>query len=137
MLIVSNRVTIAAAELELQMIRASGPGGQHVNKTSSAIQLIFDVKNSASLPDIYKQRLLSRGHANLTASGKLIIKAQQYRSQELNRQDALERLKAILLAAMVVPKKRLATKPTLASKKRRVDNKKKLSQTKALRRKPD
>ncbi|WP_298443790.1 alternative ribosome rescue aminoacyl-tRNA hydrolase ArfB [uncultured Ferrimonas sp.] len=133
MLQLSARVTIPAHEIEMQMIRAQGPGGQHVNKTSSAIQLIFDINASKALPDSYKQQLLSRGHANLTASGKLIIKAQQYRSQEMNRQDALERLKVILLQAMVVQRKRIATKPTRSSQRRRMDSKTKHGQTKALR----
>ncbi len=133
MLTLSQRVTIPAHELEFQMIRASGPGGQHVNKTSCAIQLIFDIRAS-SLPEIYQQRLLARPHPNLTPGGKIIIKAQQYRSQEMNRQDALARLKAMIEQAMVVPKKRIATKPSKASQRRRVDSKKRHGQTKALRR---
>ncbi|GAA5191449.1 alternative ribosome rescue aminoacyl-tRNA hydrolase ArfB [Ferrimonas gelatinilytica] len=133
MLTLSQRVTIPAHELEFQMIRASGPGGQHVNKTSSAIQLIFDIRAS-SLPEIYQQRLLQRPHPNLTAGGKIIIKAQQYRSQEMNRQDALARLKAMIEQVMVVRKKRIATKPTKASQRRRVDSKKRHGQTKVLRR---
>ncbi|QIZ78613.1 alternative ribosome rescue aminoacyl-tRNA hydrolase ArfB [Ferrimonas lipolytica] len=133
MLQLSARVTLPAHEIEMQMIRASGPGGQHVNKTSTAIQLIFDVNASKALPEAYKEKLLSKGHPNLSASGKLIIKAQQYRSQEMNRQDALERLKIILLEAMVEQRKRYATKPTRSSQRRRVDSKKKHGQTKALR----
>ncbi|MBY5923102.1 alternative ribosome rescue aminoacyl-tRNA hydrolase ArfB [Ferrimonas balearica] len=133
MLTLSNRVVIPAHELEFQMIRASGPGGQHVNKASTAIMLIFDVKHSPSLPDYYKQRILSRPHPNLTPGGKIIIKAQQYRSQEMNRQDALARLKSMIDAAMVVQRTRIATKPTKASQKRRLDAKKRQGQTKKLR----
>ncbi|GAA4881736.1 alternative ribosome rescue aminoacyl-tRNA hydrolase ArfB [Ferrimonas pelagia] len=133
MLTLSQRVSIPAHELEFQMIRASGPGGQHVNKTSTAIQLIFDVKASQALPDHYKQRILARAHPNLTASGKIIIKAQQYRSQEMNRQDALARLKAMIEQAMVVQKRRIATKPTRSSQRKRIDHKKRHGQTKALR----
>ncbi|MBY6187698.1 aminoacyl-tRNA hydrolase [Marinobacter hydrocarbonoclasticus] len=133
MLTLSNRVTIPAHELEFQMIRSSGPGGQHVNKTSTAIMLIFDVKHSPSLPDHYKSRILGRAHPNLTPGGKIIIKAQQFRSQEMNRQDALARLKAMIDAALVVQKKRIATKPTKASQKRRLDAKKRQGQTKKLR----
>ncbi|SHH97116.1 alternative ribosome rescue aminoacyl-tRNA hydrolase ArfB [Ferrimonas marina] len=135
MLTLSQRVTIPAHELEFQMIRASGAGGQHVNKTSTAIVLIFDVRASQALPDYYKQRILAHTHPNLTASGKIIIKAQQHRSQEMNRQDALARLKAHIDAAMVVQKKRVATKPTRSSQRKRVDSKKRHGQTKALRRK--
>ncbi len=133
MLFIANHIRLPSEEIELQMIRASGPGGQHVNKTSSAIQLIFDVRQSRALPEYIKQRLLQKGHPNLTASGKIIIKAQQYRSQELNRQDALNRLIALLQQTLVVPKTRVATKPTRSSQRKRLDAKKKHGATKALR----
>ncbi|GAL34354.1 hypothetical protein YaeJ [Vibrio maritimus] len=132
MLHISNTVTIADWEIELTAIRSMGAGGQKVNKTSSAIHLRFDVKRS-TLPDFYKERLLSLTDSRITKEGVIIIKAQQFRTQEQNREDALERLKQIILSATVVQKARRATKPTRASQKRRVDNKKRKSQTKSLR----
>lgn len=132
MLKISNTVTLADWEIELTAIRSMGAGGQKVNKTSSAIHLRFDIKRS-TLPDFYKERLLSLTDSRVTKEGVIIIKAQQFRTQEQNREDALERLKQIILSATVVQKARRATKPTRASQKRRVDNKKRKSQTKALR----
>lgn len=132
MLKISNTVALADWEIELTAIRSMGAGGQKVNKTSSAIHLRFDIKRS-TLPDFYKERLLSLTDSRVTKEGVIIIKAQQFRTQEQNREDALERLKQIILSATVVQKARRATKPTRASQKRRVDNKKRKSQTKALR----
>ncbi|USD61847.1 aminoacyl-tRNA hydrolase [Vibrio sp. SCSIO 43140] len=132
MLKISNTVTLADWEIELTAIRSMGAGGQKVNKTSSAIHLRFDIKRS-TLPDFYKERLLALTDSRITKEGVIIIKAQQFRTQEQNREDALERLKQIILSATVVQKARRATKPTRASQKRRVDNKKRKSQTKALR----
>lgn len=132
MLHISNTVTIADWEIELTAIRSMGAGGQKVNKTSSAIHLRFDIKRS-TLPDFYKERLLSLTDSRITKEGVIIIKAQQFRTQEQNREDALERLKQTILSATVVQKARRATKPTRASQKRRVDNKKRKSQTKSLR----
>ncbi|GAL25969.1 hypothetical protein YaeJ [Vibrio variabilis] len=132
MLKISNTVTLADWEIELTAIRSMGAGGQKVNKTSSAIHLRFDIKRS-TLPDFYKERLLSLTDSRVTKEGVIIIKAQQFRTQEQNREDALERLKQVILSATVVQKARKATKPTRASQKRRVDNKKRKSQTKALR----
>lgn len=132
MLKISNTVTLADWEIELTAIRSMGAGGQKVNKTSSAIHLRFDIKRS-TLPDFYKERLLSLTDSRVTKEGVIIIKAQQFRTQEQNREDALERLKQVILSATIVQKARRATKPTRASQKRRVDNKKRKSQTKALR----
>ncbi|WP_234493775.1 alternative ribosome rescue aminoacyl-tRNA hydrolase ArfB [Vibrio maritimus] len=132
MLKISNTVTLADWEIELTAIRSMGAGGQKVNKTSSAIHLRFDIKRS-TLPDFCKERLLALTDSRITKEGVIIIKAQQFRTQEQNREDALERLKQIILSATVVQKARRATKPTRASQKRRVDNKKRKSQTKALR----
>jgi ribosome-associated protein len=132
MLHISNTVTIADWEIELTAIRSMGAGGQKVNKTSSAIHLRFDIKRS-TLPDFYKERLLSLTDSRITKEGVIIIKAQQFRTQEQNREDALGRLKQIILSATVVQKARRATKPTRASQKRRVDSKKRKSQTKSLR----
>ncbi|PML94459.1 alternative ribosome rescue aminoacyl-tRNA hydrolase ArfB [Vibrio breoganii] len=132
MLKISNNVELADWEIELTAIRAMGAGGQKVNKTSSSIHLRFDIKRS-TLPDFYKERLLALSDSRITKEGVIIIKAQQYRTQEQNREDALERLKQLILSATVVQKTRRATKPTRNSQKRRVDAKKRKSQTKALR----
>jgi len=136
MLQLSSRVTIPDHELEWQATRAQGAGGQHVNKNDTAVQLIFDI-GASSLPDFYKERLLKCRDHRLTDGGKLIIKAQESRSQYKNKSIALERLKEIILEAIKVEKKRRATRPTRASQRRRMDCKSKHSDKKANRRKPD
>lgn len=132
MLEISPGIRLDAAELDWQAIRASGPGGQHVNKTSTAVQLIFDIRAS-SLPEFYKTALLARADHRITASGKIIIKSQQSRSQEMNRSAALTQLIQLIQSAGQVPKKRHATKPTYGSQQRRLDSKKQRSGTKSLR----
>ena len=132
MLELSRNVAIPDNELELTAIRAQGAGGQHENKTSTAIHLRFDIRAS-SLPEYYKERLLALNHHLITADGVVIIKAQEYRSQELNREAALARLVALIQQAMVVEKTRKATKPTKGAKLRRLEGKARKGATKALR----
>ena len=125
-------ITIAAEEVELKAIRAQGPGGQNVNKLSSAVQLRFDVAAS-SLPEDLKQRLLALRDHRITEDGVVLIKAQSHRSQELNRQDAMRRLEELVNSVARPPRKRRPTKPTLASRKRRLQGKAERSEIKAAR----
>lgn len=123
---------IADSEYDLTAIRSQGAGGQNVNKVSSAIHLRFDIQQS-SLPDSYKQGLLNSRDSRITQEGVLVLKSQNYRTQEQNRQDAIDRLAEIIRKAGEKPKPRRATKPSKAAKARRVDSKKKQGQQKSLR----
>ncbi len=132
MLIISHKVSIPDEEIDISAIRAQGAGGQNVNKVSSAIHLRFDI-SASSLPDFYKTRLLTHKDQRINKNGVIVIKAQQYRTQEKNREDALQRLQALIKSATVVSKARRATKPTRGSKIRRMDAKTKHGRTKSLR----
>jgi len=136
MLRISQNVSIPEAEIELQSIRAQGSGGQKVNKTSSAVHLRFDI-NASSLPEFYKRKLLALRDSRISKEGVLIIKAQQYRTLEQNRQNALDRLLELIKDATKVEKSRRPTKPTRSSQRKRMDSKTKHSRLKETRRKAD
>lgn len=120
-------------ELAFSFVRASGPGGQNVNKLATAAQLRFDVLHSPSLPDELRIRLIRLAGSRMTSEGVLIIDARRFRTQERNREDAIERLRALILKAAEKPKPRRKTRPTLGSKKRRLNEKKQRGNTKRLR----
>jgi ribosome-associated protein len=123
MIQVTNSIALDEAELQESFIRASGPGGQNVNKVETAVQMRFDVRNSPSLPDYVKEKLERLAGKRLTNEGVLVITAQRFRSQERNREDAVERLVELIRQATERPKPRRPTRPTLASKKRRLEAK--------------
>jgi ribosome-associated protein len=134
MIHITPTLTIDESEVQWEFIRASGPGGQNVNKVASAVQLRFDVVNSPSLPDDVRARLIRLAGQRVTEDGVLIINARQHRTQSRNRQDALERLIELIRQAAQAPKRRRKTRPTLAAKQRRLEAKRRQSEKKRLRR---
>ncbi|MEO6801354.1 MAG: alternative ribosome rescue aminoacyl-tRNA hydrolase ArfB [Rhodanobacter sp.] len=138
MLIVSRNIHLPESELVERFLRADGPGGQHVNRTESAVELRFDVANSPSLPHDVRTRLLARRDRRLTSDGVLVIQGRRFRDQARNRGDVRERLAEIIHGVLVPPKRRVATKPTRASKERRLVGKQQRGKIKQSRsRKPD
>jgi len=129
---ISNTLRIPAKEIEISAIRAQGAGGQNVNKVSSAIHLRFDI-GASSIPGFYKERLLKLKDQRITKEGVIVIKAQQHRSQEMNKEEALRRLQEIIKSVAVSPKKRKPTRPTRSSQKKRLDSKTKRGAVKLTR----
>jgi ribosome-associated protein len=133
MLRVTGSIAIDESELDVEFIRSSGPGGQHVNRTASAVKLRFDAKRSPSLPDEVKERLAREAGSRMTGEGVVIIHARRYRSQHRNRQDAMDRLVALVRKAAAKPATRRRTRPGAAAKRRRVEEKRRRGQVKKLR----
>ncbi len=132
MLQITNRTAIPLSEIELSAVRSQGAGGQNVNKVATAIHLRFDI-NSSSLSPLYKERLLNLSDSRITKDGIVVIKAQQHRTQEQNREDALDRLQELLQSVTVTPKKRKPSQPSRSTKSKRIDSKVKRGQIKAFR----
>ncbi len=134
MLKISNTVVLPSSNVKFQAVRAQGPGGQNVNKVSSAVHLRFDI-HASDLPDSYKEKLLALNDQRLSSDGVIVIKAQTFRSQEKNKEDSLNRLVSLIRGAVKEPRKRKATRPSRNSQRRRMDSKAKHGKTKALRKK--
>lgn len=133
MIAITDHIQLDPREIKESFIRASGPGGQNVNKVSSAVELRFDVKNSPSLPVSVKERLMKIAGRRLTLFGEIVITAQNYRSQDMNRTEALEKLIVLIRKATIVPKARMKTKPTRVSQEKRIDGKSRRGILKRLR----
>jgi ribosome-associated protein len=136
MLKISEQIIIPISEININAVRSTGAGGQNVNKVSTAIHLRFDIKAS-SLPDVYKEKLLKLSDSRISTDGVIVIKAQQFRRCEQNKEDSLNRLKNLIKSVAIPQKKRFVTKPTKGSKRKRLDSKAKRGQLKASRRKVD
>jgi ribosome-associated protein len=136
MISVTAHISIDENELELSFVRSSGPGGQNVNKVATAVQLRFDVAHSPSLPDDVRARLIARAGKKVTRDGVLVFTARRFRTQERNRADAVLRLVEMIRAAATPPKRRRKTRPTRASKQKRVEHKRRRASTKQLRGRP-
>jgi ribosome-associated protein len=136
MLRINHRLRIPLNEIEINYVRSQGAGGQNVNKTATAAHLRFDIQAS-SLPDVYKHRLLNLPDSRISKDGVIVIKAQQHRSQDQNREDALGRLQEIIKKVIAQPKRRKPTRPTSASRRKRINEKVKRGRRKALRQKID
>ena len=137
MICVTDAITIEDDEIHLDFIRASGPGGQNVNKVSTAVQLRFDIRHSPSIPDNIRSRLIKLGGRRVTDAGVLIITARRHRTQRANREEAIERLVALVRRAADKPKPRKKTRPSRASKQQRLEEKKRRAKVKETRRSPD
>ncbi len=137
MIAVTKNLSLDESELEFEYVLASGPGGQNVNRTASAVQLRFNVRNSASLPAPVKERLCAQQGNRINDQGELVIEAKRFRSQHRNREDAVERLIKMLQHAATPPKRRKPTKPTSSSKRKRLDRKKQQGEKKKRRNPPD
>lgn len=133
---ISGKVSIPESQLVFRPIRSQGPGGQHVNKVATGVHLRFDIHGS-ELPDAYKEGLLAKNDQRITQDGIIVIKAQNFKSREKNKADALDRLVTLIRSAVVKPKKRKPTRPSRASRQKRMDAKTRRGKIKSLRKKPD